>query len=209
MSTPSRAHTNTNYSHARFSFPPVSFEAYPFPSVSASLTLFSLSLFLPKASFKEDTHHFITLMNLVGFSRMGRPPVMQRQMPPVPRQLLLMFKVMQRDRLIKRRLRDALGPSLSHHEGLVTSGSRVLQARHGGRRMKMVPQEHHVAHIHAHRHTYSPSSLPLLSPCHRSSTGFTIVQVFTERRLSHVLIKPDIYSGTVAKSHRGEWDLKG
>lgn len=146
-------------------------------------------------------------MNLVGFSRRGRPPVMQRQMPPVPRQLLLMFKVMQRDRLIKRRLRDALGPSLSHHEGLVTSGSRVLQARHGGRRMKMVPQEHHITHMH--RHTYSPSSLPLLSPCHRSSTGFTIVQVFTERRLSHVLIKPDIYSGTVAKSHRGEWDLKG
>lgn len=148
-------------------------------------------------------------MNLVGFSRRGRPPVMQRQMPPVPRQPLLMFKVMQRDRLIKRRLRDALGPSLSHHDGLVTSRSRVLQPRGGGRRMKMVPQEHPLTYVHARTHIPSSPPFPLLSPCHHSSTGFTIVQVFTERRLGHVLIKPDIYTGTVAKSHRGEWDLKG
>lgn len=52
---------------------------------------------------------------------------------PPPPQVLLMFKVMQRDRLIKRRLRDAKGPSLSHHDGLVTSSSRVLQCRDGER----------------------------------------------------------------------------
>lgn len=144
-------------------------------------------------------------MNLVGFSRRGRPPVMQRQMPPVPRLPLLMFKVMQRDRLIKRRLRDVLGPSLSCHDGLVTSGSRVLQRRGGGRRMKMAPQEHPFS-VRTHK---PPSpSFPSLLLCHRSSTGFTITQVNTGKRLGHVLIKPDIYSETVAKSHRGEWDLK-
>lgn len=102
-------------------------------------------------------------MNLVGFSRRGRPPVMQRQMPPVPRQPLLMFKVMQRDRLIKRRLRDALWPSLSRHDGLVTSGSRVLQPRHrGGRRMKMVPPRTNRSPARAHARTslaFSPLAL--------------------------------------------------
>lgn len=86
--------------------------------------------------FQHDTHHFITLMYLVGFSRRCRPPVMQRQMPAVQRQLLLMFKVMQGDRLIKRRLREAPGPSFSHREGLVTSGSRVLLPRYKGRWIK-------------------------------------------------------------------------
>lgn len=134
------------------SFPPFSFFFYVCLCFSDS---FSHSLFPPKASFEEYTHHFITLMNLVGFSRRGRPPVMLRQMPPVPRQPLLMFKVMQRDRLIKRRLRDALGPSLSHHDRLVTSGSRVLQPRDGGRRMEMVPQEPSLA---LHTHTYTQTS---------------------------------------------------
>lgn len=137
-------------------------------------------------------------MNLVGFSRRGHLPVMQRQMPPVPCQPLLMFKVMQRDRLIKRRLRDVLGLSLSHHDGLVTSRSRVLQPRDGVRRMEMVPQEHPLTCIHIYTPT-SAFSFSLLSPCHHSSTGFMIAQVFTERHLIHVLIKPDTYSGTVAK----------
>lgn len=65
-------------------------------------------------------------------------------------------------------------------------------------------------HLHTHiykTHTHPPPLLfPLLSLCHHSSAGFTIVQVFAESR---VLIKPDIYSRTVAKSHRGEQDLKG
>lgn len=68
----------------------------------------------------------------------------------------------------------------------------MLQPRHDGRRMKTAAQEHGVPHI----------------AVLRSLTGFTIVQVFTKRRLGHVLIKPDIYTGTAAKSHRGEWDLK-
>lgn len=133
-----------------------------FFSVSASLTL-SLTLpFPPKAFFEEHTHHFITLMNLVGFSRRGRPPVMQRQMPPVPRQPLLMFKVMQRDRLIKRRLRDVLGPSLSHHDGLVTSGSRVLLSRDGSRRIEMVSLKPSLAlHTHTYTQTYFLSFFPL------------------------------------------------
>lgn len=183
-----------------FPFPPIYLKPVPL-LLSLLLWLYSRSSspFPPKASSKEDTHHFITLMNLVGFSRRGWPPVMQRQIPPVPRQLLLMFKVMQRDRLIKRRLGEALGPSLSHHEGLVTVGSRVLQPRQNGPPRAPCP----------HTHTRASSSLPLLSPCHRSSTGFTMVQVFTETRLSHGLIKPDIYSGTVSKWHRGERDQKG
>lgn len=165
----------------------------------------------PKASLKECTRQFITLMNLVGFSRRGRPLVMQRQMPPATLQLLLMFKVMQRDRLIKRRLRDAPGPSFSRLEGLVTSGSRVSEPRDGGRRMETVPQEQ-PPHPHTHTAAYSagkPSSpsFPLHSPCHHSWAGFTILQVFTARCLGPVLINPDIYS--VAKSHRGEYDLKG
>ena len=86
---------------------------------------------------------------------------MQRQMPPVSCQPLLMFKVMQRDRLIKRRLRDVLGPSLSHHDGLVTTGSRVLQPRDGGRRIEMVPQEQPLTCIH----TYIENPLLFLSPC--------------------------------------------
>lgn len=160
-------------------------------------------------------------MNLVGFSRRDCLPIMQRQMPPVLPKLLLMFKVMQRDRLIKRRLRDALGPSLSCHDGLVTSRSRVLQPRDGGRRMEIVPQEHPLTykhtytHTHWHTHTHAyiahqPSSPTFLSLWQRlhSSAEFTIVQVFTERHLSHILIKAGIYSGTVAKSHRGERDLK-
>jgi len=150
--------------------------------------------------FKEDKHHFITLMNLVGFSWRGCLHVMQRQMHPVPPQVLLMFKVMQKDRLIKRRLRDALGSSLSHHDGLVTRGSRVLQPRDGGRRGKTVPKEQPP---HLHRQAYSahePSSatLPLLSPCHRSSAEFTIIQVFTEGHLGYVLIKPYVCSWTMA-----------
>lgn len=122
---------------------PICMPAIPFPLIylkpfplllSLLLWLYSVSStpFSPKASSKEDTHHFITLMNLVCFSRRGWPPVLQRQMPSVPRQLLLMFKVMQRDRLIKRRLGDALGPSLSHHGGSVTVRSRVLKPRRSG-----------------------------------------------------------------------------
>ena len=122
------------------------------PSVPTFLTLLSYPR-LPLSS----TQHFIMLMNLVGLSRRGRPPIMQRQMPPVPHQPLLMFKVMRRDRLIKRRLRDALGPSLSHHDGLVASGSRMLQPRDGRRRMEMVPQELPFTYIHTHK-----PSLPLL-----------------------------------------------
>ncbi len=141
---------------ARLFFPFLSFLSVPFPSSAASLTLFSHSL--PKASFKEYTHHFITLMNLVGFSRRGRPPASQRQMPPVPRQLLLMFKVMHGDRLIKRRLRDALGLSLSRHDGSVTRGSRVWQRRNGCRRMKMVPKEHPLAYMYTHTHKPPSSS---------------------------------------------------
>lgn len=47
-------------------------------SVSASFTL----LYFPRLPLRSI--HFITLMNQVGFSRRGRPPIMQRQMPPVP-----------------------------------------------------------------------------------------------------------------------------
>lgn len=114
-----------------------------------------LSLSFPSQGFLWGVHHFITLMNLVGFSRRGRPPVMQRQMLPVLRQPLLMFKVMQRDRLIKRRLRNALGPSLSHHDGLVTSGSRVLLPRDGSRRIEMVSLE---PSLTLHTHTYTQIS---------------------------------------------------
>lgn len=49
--------------------------------------------------------------------------------------------------MIKRRLRDALALSLSHHERLVTSRSRVLQRRHEGRSVKTAPQERDVPHI--------------------------------------------------------------
>lgn len=77
----------------------------------------------------------------------------------------------------------------------------MLQRRHEGRRMKTAPQEHDVPQV-----TESSVRLPSLSLRHRRLTGFMIVQVFTK---SHVLIKPDIYTGTAAKSHRGEWDLKG
>lgn len=136
-------------------------------------------------------------MYLVGFSRRCRPPVMQRQMLGVQRQLLLMFKVMQGDRLIKRRLREAPGPSFSHREGLVTNGSRVLLPRYKGRWIKMFHQKHHLTYKHTH--LFHPPS-----PWPQRSTGFTIVQVFPVRRLIHVLIKPDICSGTVAKSHKGE-----
>lgn len=74
--------------------------------------------------------------------------------------------------------------------------------------MKMVPQERRAvlhARTHTHRNTHR---LLAISRARRHSAGFTIVQVFTERRPRRVLIKPDIYSGTVAKSHRGEWDLE-
>lgn len=64
-----------------------------------------------------------------------------------------MFKVMQRDRLIKRRFRDMLGPSLSLHDGLVTSRSRVLQPRDGGRRVEIVAQVHPLTYRHTHTHT--------------------------------------------------------
>lgn len=194
---PSHAHTNTITTRT--------------PALLSLSLLFFLSVplclpSLPKASFKEYTHHSITLMNLVGFSRRGRPPRNAKTNAPCPPRLPpLMFKVMQGDRLIKRRLRDALRPSLSHHDGSVTSGSRVLQLRGGGRRMKMVPQEHPLTYIHTN---LPPPLSPTLSRRHHSSAGFTIVQVFTERRLGHVLIKQDIYSGTVAKSHGGEWDLQ-
>lgn len=104
----------------------------------------------------------------------GVRPLMQRQMPPVPRQPPLRFNVIQRDRLIKRRLRDVPGPSLSRRDRLVTSGSRVLQPRHGGGRMETLPQEHALTPMHRQA---SPS-VPLLSPCHRSS-GFMIIHVFT------------------------------
>lgn len=156
---------------------------------------------LAEASFQQDSHHFFTLMYLVGFSRRSCPPVMQRQMLSVQRQLLLMFKVMQGDRLIKRRLRDALGPSLSHPAGLVTSRSRVLLPRPKGRWIKMFHQEHHLSYVHAH--IFHP-----LSPWPQRSAGFTIVQVFAGRRLVRGLIKPDIYSGTVTKSHKGELDKR-
>lgn len=86
--TPSHAHTNT---HTFTTCMPVVREAplslpfhFFFLSVPLLQSLYSHPPFLPKASFKEYTHHFITLMNLVGFSRRGRPLVMQRQMPPVP-----------------------------------------------------------------------------------------------------------------------------
>lgn len=144
-------------------------------------------------------HHFITLMYLLGFSRRSRPPVMQRQMLSV--QLLLMFKVIQADRLIKRRLRDVLGPSLSHLAGLVTSGSRVLLPRLKGWRIKMFHPEHRLSHVQAR--IFHP-----LSPWPQRSVGFTIVQVFAGRRLVRGLIKPDIYSGTVAKSQKGESDQR-
>lgn len=190
VNTPS--HTQTTCKPSPLS---LLFDLKPVPVLFASATLafcsISLTPFPPKASFKEDTHRFITLMNLVGFSRRSCPPGMQRQMPPVPRQLLLMFKVMQEDRLIKRRLRDALGPSLSHHEGLVTSRSRMLLPRHRAKRMETVPQEHYLS-IHAHTHTQAHTYFSLSLPCPHCSAGFTIVQVYTERRLGHVLIKPDI-----------------
>lgn len=88
--TPSHAHTNTRRSHTGpLLFPSHFISFFFFPSVPLLLSLLlwlsPLTLLpFPKASFKECTHHFITLMNLVGFSRRGRPPVMQRQMPPVP-----------------------------------------------------------------------------------------------------------------------------
>lgn len=66
----------------------------------------------------------------------------------------------------------------------------MLWRRHEGRRMKTAPQEHDVP-------------LPSLSLRHRRLTGFTIVQVFTKRRLGHVLIKPDIYTGSGKVTQRG------
>lgn len=112
--------------------------------------LCSLRLFFFFFPPSRNACHFITLMYLVGFSRRSRPPVMQRQMLSVWHQLLLMFKVMQGDRLIKRRLRDALGLSLSRPAGLVTSGSRVLLPRLKGRRIKMFRQERRVSRAHVH-----------------------------------------------------------
>lgn len=73
--------------------------------------------------------------------------------------------------------------------------------------MKTVPQERRVVGTHAHTHR-NTRALLAMSRARRRSAGFTIVQVFAERRPRRVLIKPDIYSGTVAKSHRGEWDLE-
>lgn len=123
---------------------------------------------------------------------------MQRRMPRAQRQLLLMFKVMRGDRLIKRRLGEAPGPSFSLREGSVTSRSRVLLPSYKGRWIKMFHQEHHLAHVWAQ--IFHPAS-----PWPRRSDGFTIVQVFAGRRLVHVLIRPD---RTVAKSPKGELDQK-
>jgi len=82
------------------------------------------------------------------------------------------------------------GRHSSHHDGSATSGSRVLPLRGGVRRMKAVPLEHSLVPPRTHRAT---RDLDLLS--YRCSH---------QRRLSRLLIKPDIYSGTASKSPRGE-----
>lgn len=94
-----------------------------------------------------------------------------------------------------RGVREGGGASLlSRREGLVTRGSRVLQSQ--TRRQK---------NENGNRDT---RTLLAISRARRRSAGFTIVQVLAERRPRRVLIKPDIYSGTVAKSPRGEWGLE-
>lgn len=155
------------------------------------------SLLTHKDFFKE--HHFITLMNLVGFSRRGCLPVMQRQMPPVSPQVLLMFKVMQRDGLIKRRLRDALGPSLGPPWRIGDKRSRMVLLRDGGGRMKTTCHPSH-PNFPMHRHTCTKQEPAcLLSPCsltpkfswiygHTGVYTETLLMGFYQDRNSHAIL---------------------
>lgn len=149
-------------------------------------------------------------MNLVSFSRRGSPPVMQRQMPPSPvrpSMPLLMFKVTQRDRLIKRRLRDAPRPSLGPPWRIGGERVKGVATQRRREKSKNSPRRKHPL-------TYIHRNLPLLgSPCSarasRVQRDLRSYRCSHERRLSRGLIKSDIYSGTVAKSHGGERDLEG
>lgn len=96
-------------------------------------------------------------------------------------------------------------------DGLVTGGSRMLQPRDGGRRMENgLPKNTPSTYTYTQTLSSAAFAALALARATANSTGFTIVQVFTgETPRPCFLIKSDICSGTVAKSHGGERDLEG